>query len=240
MIKNINDLLYKKTKTKYLDQINCKLQKISAEERIDWALENLPKEFTLSSSFGLHSIVSLHLITSKIPSIPIILIDTGYMFPETYRFIDKIKEKMDLNLKIFRSKKSAAWQEAKYGKLWEQGLKGIKKYNTINKIIPIKYALKQLNIKTWFAGLRRKQSSSRKKLNFLSIKKNIFKLLPILDWDDKKVYKYLKINQLDFHPLWNSGYLSIGDIHTTHKWQDGMKKEDTRFFGLKRECGIHE
>lgn len=240
MKKNINDLLYKKTKINCLNQINYELKQISAEERIDWAIDNLPKEFALSSSFGLQSMVSLHLITSKIPSIPIILIDTGYMFPQTYKFIDKIKKKLNLNLKIFRSKKSAAWQEARYGKLWEQGLKGIEKYNTINKIIPMKHALKKLNIKTWFAGLRKKQSSSREKLNFLSIKENIFKLLPILDWNDKQIYEYLKINKLDLHPLWNKGYLSIGDIHTTHKLKNGMKKEETRFFGLKRECGIHE
>lgn len=241
MIKNINYLLNDKAEiNNHLDKINYSLNKLSAEKRIDWSIDNLPQEFALSSSFGIQSIISLHLITSKIPSIPIILIDTGYMFPETYNFIDMIKKKLNLNLNIFRSKKSPAWQEAKYGKLWEQGLKGINKYNYINKVIPMKKALKKLNVKTWFAGLRKDQSQTRKKLNFLSIQKNTFKFLPILDWNDKKAYDYIKNNKLDLHPLWNKGYLSIGDVHTTHKWNNKMKKEEARFFGLKRECGIHE
>ena len=45
---------------------------------------------------------------------------------------------------------------------------------------------------------------------------------------------------LPYHPLWHEGYVSIGDFHTTTRWEPGMKDEDTRFFGLKRECGIHE
>lgn len=223
-----------------LDKINNFLKQISVEKRIEWAIENLPKNFALSSSFGIQSIVSLHLITSQIPSIPIILIDTGYLFPETYKFIDKMKKKLKLNLKVYRAKKSPAWQEARYGKLWKKGLEGIKKYNYINKVIPMRYALKKLKIKTWFAGLRTVQSSSRKNLNFLSIKRNIFKFLPILDWSNKKIYDYLKMNNLDIHPLYHKGYRSIGDIHTSHKWKFGMQKEEVRFFGLKRECGIHE
>jgi phosphoadenosine phosphosulfate reductase len=47
-------------------------------------------------------------------------------------------------------------------------------------------------------------------------------------------------HQLPYHPLWHEGYVSIGDTHTTHRLADGMSEEDTRFFGLKRECGLHE
>ena len=43
-----------------------------------------------------------------------------------------------------------------------------------------------------------------------------------------------------YHPLWDEGYLSVGDTHTTRKWEPGMAEEETRFFGLKRECGLHE
>ncbi|MGP2691480.1 phosphoadenosine phosphosulfate reductase, partial [Serratia nevei] len=45
---------------------------------------------------------------------------------------------------------------------------------------------------------------------------------------------------LSYHPLWEQGYLSVGDTHTTQKWEPGMSEEETRFFGLKRECGLHE
>lgn len=241
-IKNINELekISKEEKLQYLKRINEKLKKLAINKRIIWIISNLPKEFALSSSFGVHSIVSLHLLTRHLPNIPIILIDTGYMFPETYNFIDEISEKLNLNLKVFRAKESSAWQEARYGKLWEQGLEGLKKYNLINKISPMRNALLKLNCKTWFAGLRRQQSESRKNLNILSIKKNIFKILPIVDWSNKQIYSYIKKNNLKIHPLWEKGYLSVGDVHTTKKWTPGKKIEDTRFFGLKRECGLHE
>lgn len=101
-------------------------------------------------------------------------------------------------------------------------------------------ALKTLQAQTWFAGLRRQQAKSREHLPVLSIAKGIFKFLPIVDWDNKQVYQYLKENDLPYHPLWEQGYLSVGDTHTTRKWEEGMSEEETRFFGLKRECGLHE
>lgn len=238
--KLIKTKMFKKNIFDNLKLINIKLNKLSAEERILWSIENLPENFILTSSFGIQSSICLHLITRFIPNITVVLIDTGYMFPETYRFIDKLEKRFNLNIKIFRSKISSAWQEAKYGKLWEQGLQGIKKYNLINKVQPMNQAIKKLNVKTWFAGLRKEQSQSRKKLKILSIQKKIFKFLPILDWNKKKSFQYIKNNKLDINPLFYRGYLSVGDIHTSMPYKIGMKEEDTRFFGLKRECGIHE
>ncbi|VFP78947.1 Phosphoadenosine phosphosulfate reductase [Candidatus Erwinia haradaeae] len=232
--------LSKKQQIIDLSNINSSLDKLSAESRVEWALENLPHKAILSSSFGIQSIVSLHLITTKKPDIPVIITDTGYLFPETYRFIDDLTKKMSLNLKIFRCPESPAWQEARYGKLWEQGLDGLKKYNNLNKVEPMNRALKQLQAQTWFAGLRRNQSAHRSQLPILEIHKGIFKVLPIIDWTDQMVNQYLQKHTLPTHPLWDKGYISIGDTHSTKKWQPGMKEEDTRFFGIKRECGLHE
>lgn len=223
-----------------LAEINTKLEKLSAEERVIWSLENLPGEAVLSSSFGIQAAVSLHLVSRVKPDIPVILTDTGYLFPETYQFIDALTEKLDLNLKVFRAEQSAAWQEARYGKLWEQGVEGIERYNQINKVEPMNRALESLNGQTWFAGLRRDQSSSRANLPVLAIQRGVFKVLPIIDWDNRQVYQYLQQHGLAYHPLWEQGYLSVGDTHTTRKWEPGMAEEETRFFGLKRECGLHE
>ena len=117
-----------------LAQTNDQLEKLSAEDRVAWALENLPGEYVLSSSFGIQAAVSLHLVNQIRPDIPVILTDTGYLFPETYQFIDELTDKLKLNLQVYRAKESAAWQEARYGKLWEQGVEGIEKYNDINKV----------------------------------------------------------------------------------------------------------
>jgi len=232
--------LTKKKQNEFLLYTNNFLKNISTNKRIIWALENLPMEFVLSSSFGIQSSVLLHLLTKYKSNIPIVFIDTGYLFSETYKFIDLLTAKMQLNLHIFRSYISPAWQEVRYGKLWEQGMQGIDFYNKINKIEPMKIALKKLSVQTWCAGLRHQQSHSRSKLSFIDIKNNVFKFLPILDWTNDQIHSYIKKNKLDYHPLWNKGYLSVGDIHTTKKYQSGMKEEETRFFGLKRECGLHE
>jgi phosphoadenosine phosphosulfate reductase len=219
---------------------NAQLEKASAEERVSWALEHLPGAYVLSSSFGIQAAVSLHLVTRQQPDIPVILTDTGYLFPETYRFIDELADQLNLNLKVFRAETSPAWQEARYGKLWEQGVEGIEKYNEINKVEPMNRAIETLGAQTWFAGLRRDQSGSRANLPVLGVQRGVFKLLPIIDWDNRQIHQYLEQHKLKYHPLWDEGYLSVGDTHTTRKWEPGMAEEETRFFGLKRECGLHE
>ncbi|MEI7162270.1 phosphoadenylyl-sulfate reductase [Pectobacterium versatile] len=223
-----------------LATVNSQLESLSAQERVSWALENLPGDYVLSSSFGIQAAVSLHLVTQQRPDIPVILTDTGYLFPETYQFIDALTEQLTLNLQVYRATESPAWQEARYGKLWEQGVEGIECYNLLNKVEPMNRALSELKAKTWFAGLRREQSGSRGELPVLAIQRGVFKFLPIIDWDNRTVYQYLKENGLSYHPLWEQGYLSVGDTHTTRKWEPGMSEEETRFFGLKRECGLHE
>lgn len=172
-----------------LAETNAQLEKLSAEERVAWALENLPGEYVLSSSFGIQAAVSLHLVNQIRPDIPVILTDTGYLFPETYQFIDELTDKLKLNLKVYRAGESPAWQEARYGKLWEQGVEGIEKYNEINKVEPMNRALKELKAQTWFAGLRREQSGSRAHLPVLAIQRGVFKVLPIIDWDNRTVYQ---------------------------------------------------
>lgn len=223
-----------------LAESNVKLEQCSAEQRVSWALDNLPGAFVLSSSFGIQAAVLLHMVTQQKPDTPVILTDTGYLFPETYRFIDELTEKLNLNLQIFRAETSPAWQEARYGKLWEQGVEGIEQYNQINKVEPMNRALETLGAQTWFAGLRRDQSGSRASLPVLAVQRGVFKILPIIDWDNRQVHQYLKQHGLKYHPLWDEGYLSVGDTHTTKKWEPGMAEEETRFFGLKRECGLHE
>jgi len=150
-----------------LDEINQRLEVMTAQQRVSWALENLPQNIMLSSSFGIQAAVMLHLVTEQCSDIPVVLTDTGYLFPETYHFADELVERLGLNLKIYRSTLSAAWQEARFGKLWEQGEDGITQYNQMNKVEPMKQAQRELQVSSWFAGLRRTQSDSRKNLSVL-------------------------------------------------------------------------
>lgn len=223
-----------------LEQTNTVLEKQTAIQRVTWALENLPQNFMLSSSFGAQAAVMLHMVTQQHPDIPVVLTDTGYLFAETYQFVDELTQRLNLNLKVYRADVSAAWQEARMGKMWEQGIEGIEKYNALNKVEPMQKALEELQVKSWFAGLRRSQSDMRETLPVVQQLKNQYKIYPIIDWSNKDVHMYLKEHDLPYHPLWEKGYVSIGDWHSTRSLEEGMSEQDTRFFGLKRECGLHE
>jgi phosphoadenosine phosphosulfate reductase len=222
-----------------LDEINADLERRSAEERVRFAVEHLPGAHALSSSFGAQAAVSLHMVSRQLPSVPVVLIDTGYLFPETYRFIDDLVLRLDLNLKVYQSSVSPAWLEARHGRLWEQGVEGIERYNSLRKTEPMQRALRELGVNTWFAGLRRDQAQSRRSVRPLEWRDGRWKVHPILDWTDRQVFDYLRAHELPYHPLWHEGYVSIGDWHTTRSLAEAGDAEATRFFGLKRECGLH-
>jgi len=220
--------------------VATRLNPLSAPQRIAWALEHLPGTHILSSSFGIQAAVMLHMASTVQRDIPVVLIDTGYLFPETYRFIDELTERLCLNLKVYRPSMSSTQQEVCFGRLWEQGIDGITKYNRINKVVPMQRALDQLQAKTWFSGIRRSQSGFRAGLPVIAEQYDCYKVHPIIDWNNRDVHHYLKKHRLPYHPLWEQGYVSVGDTHTSHPLQPGMREEETRFFGLKRECGLHE
>ena len=228
------------TRALALERCNRMFSELKPLERIEWAIENLPSNHVMTSSFGAQAAVSLHLITRVKPDIPVILIDTGYLFPETYRFIDELTERLKLNLHVYRAALSPAWQEARYGQRWNQGLEGLNAYNEEVKVEPMRRALRELGVNTWFAGVRRKQSATRAGIPFLDWAGGRWKVHPIADWTDRDVHYYLKEHDLPYHPLWEKGYLSIGDVHSTKPIHEVDAIEQTRFFGLKRECGIHE
>jgi phosphoadenosine phosphosulfate reductase len=221
------------------DEVNADLERMPAEERVRWALDHLPGAFALSSSFGAQAAVSLHMVTRALPSIPVILVDTGYLFPETYRFIDDLVERLELNLKVYQPVISPAWLEARHGRLWENGIEGIEHYNSLRKSEPMRRAMAELGVETWFAGLRRQQSRSRSRIAPLERREGRWKVHPIFDWTDRQVFQYLRQHELPYHPLWHEGYVSIGDWHTTRSLAEAGDAEATRFFGLKRECGLH-
>lgn len=223
-----------------LDALNPCLERMGAIERVDWALDYLPGKPVLTSSFGAQAAVMLHLVTRRAPEIPVVLIDTGYLFPETYRFIDELSKRLALRLNVYSPKLSPAWQEARHGRLWEEGESGIRRYNRLNKIEPMERALAELRAGTWFSGLRRVQSDSRKDTRVLQLHGPVVKVHPLADWSNQDVHRYLRANELPYHPLWAEGYVSIGDRHTSQPLTVGMSEQDTRFFGIVRECGLHE
>ncbi|NAW34698.1 phosphoadenylyl-sulfate reductase [Halomonas alimentaria] len=223
-----------------IDHASALLESQSAQARIEWALENLPGTFVLSSSFGIQSAVLLHLATRIVPDLPVLLVDTGYLFPETYRFVDELTERLNLNLKVARPVLSPGHLEMRHGKLWEQGQEGLTRYNRLMKVEPMERMLNELRVGTWFAGLRRQQSSTREQRPVVEQRGDgRYKVYPLIDWHSRDVHRYLTEHDLPYHPLWEQGYTSVGDWHTSQPLQPGMTEEETRFFGMQRECGLH-
>ena len=221
-----------------LTALNRWLATMSAQERIAWAFESLAGPHALSTSFGVQSAVSLHLLTQAKPDIPVILVDTGYLFPETYRYADDLVQRFGINLKVYRPQIGIAWMEARFGKLWENGVDGLQRYNQLRKVEPMQRALRELGVRSWFAGLRRTQAPSRAGIEFLELRDGRWKLHPIADWDDLDIASYALQHDLPEHPLSQRGYVSVGDVHTTQPIEDGDASK-ARFFGLTRECGLH-
>lgn len=216
------------------------LSGLNAEARIRWALAEFGDKLILTTSFGVQSALMLHLATRVVPGIPVVFIDTGYLFPETYRFADELTKRLKLNLKTYTPRRTPARQEALEGKRWEDGLAGLQAYNFENKVEPMDRAVRELGASAWLAGLRRSQSSTREALQFVQVQNKITKIHPILDWDNRSVHRYLTEHGLPYHPLWEKGYVSVGDWHSSAPLQPGQTEEQTRFGGLKRECGLHE
>lgn len=223
-----------------MDRLTTEFSRMNAHDRVGWSLDNLPGRHIVSSSFGAHAAVSLHLLTRHRPEIPVVLVDTGYLFPETYRFIDELTNTLGLNVHVYRADLSPRWQEARYGERWRMGPDALEAYNRQVKVEPMKRAIRELGVGTWFAGLRRSQSATRQHTPFLEQTDGRWKVHPIADWSDRDVHRYLERHNLPFHPLWEHGYVSIGDYHTTRSIHEVSDYDELRFFGVKRECGLHE
>jgi len=196
-------------------------------ERIAWLYE----------TFGDQAAVMLQLISKHAPKIPIVFVDTGYLFPETYRYIEELKERFEVDLRHYVPKMTAAHQDTIYGKLWESDPK---KYAKINKVEPMSRALQEVGGDIWLSGLRRSQSSTRADRTMAEQQGKTIKVYPILDWANAEVASCFCENDLPRHPLEKEGYVTMGDWHSTRKPEEGENAEETRFNGEKYECGLHE
>jgi phosphoadenosine phosphosulfate reductase len=224
-----------------LDEVNPQFAQADALEIVKWATATFGDGLAMTTSFGIHSAVTLHMATQVVPHIPVIWIDTGYLPASTYVFAEDLTQRLNLNLKVYQSPISPARMEALYGRLWAQNdVESFNRYDQIRKVEPLQRALQELGVTAWMAGLRSSQTDHRKTLEPVSKQGAIYKVLPILNWSSKAVYDYLIAHDLPYHPLFDEGYVTVGDWHSSRPLMAGDENErDTRFNGLKQECGIH-
>lgn len=221
------------------EALSAELAPLKAGERLRLLHQRYGKRLVASTSFGLQAAVMLKLISENAPEIPVVFIDTGYLFPETYRYADELVNKLGIDLRVYQPTHSAARMEALFGKLWEQGKEGLDRYAVLTKIEPMDRALRELGADVWLSGVRRSHSSTRAGRPYAEKQKKTLKVYPILDWPDAQIAAYMHDHGLPPHPLAEQGYVTMGDWHSTRPVGDGLDAEATRFNGEKYECGLH-
>lgn len=193
-------------------------------------------DIAVSSSFGAESACLLSLATKVKPDIPVIFINTGFLFAETLAFRDALVAKLKLNLVEVGPAQGHVGFLREHGRLYETDPD---RCCDINKVEPLKRALKGL--RCWMSGVRGGQTAYRGGMKFVEIKgADFYKVSPLLSWSSKDVYAYLKSEGLPMHPLWEKGYTSIGCEPCTAVPGDPGDPRSGRWSGKnKTECGIH-
>lgn len=208
-------------------------------ERIQHVARQWDGELVATTSFGAQAVVLLHLLSQHAPEVPIVSVDTGYLFPETYQYADELQKSLGVEVKFYSSPMTPARMENTLGRLWELDDKSATQYGLIRKVEPLNRALRELGSTAWISGVRRAHSADRSSRAFIEKQKATTKIYPILDWTDNDIDNYIKEHNLPQHPLISRGFVSIGDWHSTKKLEEGMRQEDTRNHGNGRECGLH-
>jgi phosphoadenosine phosphosulfate reductase len=224
-----------------LERLNRCLEGAPAAEIVEWADATFGDGLVMSTSFGIQSAALLHLVTRVRADVPVVWVDTGYLPAETYRFADELTRRLDLDLHVVQSELSPARMEALHGRLWERDDRAaLDLYDRIRKVDPMERALRELGATAWLAGLRGDQTRHRGSLPIVGRQRERFKVLPILSWTPRDVHRYLKVHGLPRHPFFERGYATVGDWHSSRPVRAGDTHErDTRFRGLKQECGLH-
>jgi len=225
-------------------QARALLGSIGAAGRLSWALDTFADGLVVTTSFGIQSAVLLHLVSQLMAerncTIPVIWVDTGYLPPETYRYAEQLAELLGLVPHVAQARLSPARMEALYGRLWETGeVEDLELYHRLRKVEPLDCALNDLGATCWASGVRGNQTDHRRSMTVLDPVRQRWSLRPLLNWNNRDVYYYMQEHQLPQHPLFEQGYSTVGDWHSSAPDDGSASGRATRFGGLKQECGIH-
>jgi phosphoadenosine phosphosulfate reductase len=224
------------------DRAQAALQDLSAQERLAWGLETFGNGFALTSSFGIQSAVLLHMLSelSGAATVPVLWVDTGYLPPETYRYAADLQERLGFDLRVVQASLSPARMEAIHGRLWETGtLTDLELYNRLRKVEPLERGFRDLGVRCWASGVRGGQTDHRSTMAVFDAVRGRWALRPLLAWSRRDVYYYMERHGLPQHPLFEQGYSTVGDWHSSGPDTASAAGRATRFGGLKQECGIH-
>ena len=186
----------------------------------------------VTSSFQIEGVVLLDMLRGLAPDIPVLLIDTAHLFPETHAFGNELAVRWRLNIVTLRAKEPIVG-------LWQRDTNAC---CARHKVAPLFEALEYHDV--WFAALRREQSPSRAALAEaapfpLPSGHTLEKVCPLATWSRDDIWEYARTRDLPVPPLYDAGYTSIGCVPCTSLPTDPSKPRSGRWFGEKLECGIH-
>lgn len=218
-----------------LNELNQKFETATPQQIVEWAIKTYTPHIGLSSSFGAESAGLIHMAIQVDPKIPILFLDTGFLFKETLQFVEDLKTRFHLNVREFKATPEQIAQTKK--NLETKDAAG--KCCDDSKVALMQQSLQGLQC--WIAGLRRDQGKTRKNINIVeNYRTGLVKVHPLANWSSKDLYQYMKQHDLPFHPLWEKGYRSIGCEPCTRLPLPGQDDRSGRWAGLdKTECGIH-
>jgi phosphoadenosine phosphosulfate reductase len=193
----------------------------------------------ITCSFQASGVVLLHLIRDIAPDAPVLFLDTGYHFPETLAYRDRIARRWGLNLINVLPERTVAEQESLFGILNQTAPD---RCCAMRKVDPLFHALERY--KVWVTGLRRDQSESRLQLQreqgfVLPTGHRLTKLNPLTTWTTRELWQYAEAHDIPLLPLYQQGYSSIGCEPCTNLPLDPGNPRSGRWSGQKQECGIH-
>ena len=221
-------------------QACTELEQLDALGRLRWGQQRFGDGFALTTSFGIQAAVSLHLVSRLEAPVQVIWVDTGYLPAETYQYAETLTRLLGLQVHVAQASMSPARMEALHGKLWETGqVDDLETYHRIRKVEPLDQALHDLAVTCWASGVRGKQTDHRRTMQPLQLVRGRWALRPLLDWGNREVYYYMQEHNLPQHPLFEQGYSTVGDWHSSAPDDGSVSGRATRFGGLKQECGIH-
>ncbi len=201
-----------------LQQANNELRERAASDVVRWVLERAERPI-ITTSFGPHAAVLLHIVTRQCPNIPVVWVDHGFNTHATYRFARDLIERLDLNMKIYSPKQTPAWITASLGGVPDVADPEHSEFTRRVKLEPFDRALDELAPDAWLTGIRAEETALRASLDTLSVDgRGILKVAPLLSWSESELDAYL------------------GD--------SGLPGETNYFDPTKgiagRECGLHQ
>jgi phosphoadenosine phosphosulfate reductase len=197
------------------------------------------EDVCVTSSFQAEDMVVVHLVKEILSDVPVIFLDTGYHFVETYEYRDRLANEWGLNLVNVIPALTVAEQESQFGILNQTAPD---RCCGMRKVGPLFASLEPYRL--WFTGLRREQAKTRANLQSvdaftLPTGKQLQKISPLAEWSTRDVWQYAEQHNIPLLSLYDKGYTSIGCEPCTSLPFDANDPRSGRWGGRKQECGIH-